>query len=243
METYQEFLNRIDSFEKKEINYGDGYFTGNPSISEKVDRDNHFRSFFGDTVVFALEDGVKKRLSGLVDILYRAAPACFCERLAPHTFHVTLHDLGNAPVLRDVAEELFENELMVIEKWGKYKNRGNIKIKMRGKSIFNMVGTSLVLGLYPVNEEEYRRLMGLYSVFDDVKKLNYPFTPHITLAYYNVNGFDRQAAGCLKEAVERLNAGGSALEIELKLEALYYQKFRSMNDYVDVIPLHLTAPI
>ena len=28
-------------------------------------------------------------------------------------FHVTLHDLNNAPVLRDMAEELFENELKV----------------------------------------------------------------------------------------------------------------------------------
>ncbi len=29
METYQEFLNRINSFEKKKINFGDQYFLRN----------------------------------------------------------------------------------------------------------------------------------------------------------------------------------------------------------------------
>lgn len=36
METYQEFLDRIYSFEKKEWTYGGSYFKGNPSISKKV---------------------------------------------------------------------------------------------------------------------------------------------------------------------------------------------------------------
>lgn len=40
METYQEFLNRIDSFEKKDINYGGDYFKGNPSLSQKVNTGN-----------------------------------------------------------------------------------------------------------------------------------------------------------------------------------------------------------
>ena len=52
METYQEFLDRIDSFEKKELNYGldygNKYFKGNPSIFLKIDKDNTFRNFYGD---------------------------------------------------------------------------------------------------------------------------------------------------------------------------------------------------
>ena len=54
METYQQFLDRINSFEKKELNLGDGDFIGNPSIAKKVDADNSFRKFYGDTVVFDL---------------------------------------------------------------------------------------------------------------------------------------------------------------------------------------------
>lgn len=122
METYQEFLDRISSFEKKDINYGNGFFRGNLSISQKVDKDNSFRNFYGDTVVFALDDIVKEKLAEYVDLLYQSAPECFCERLVSNTFHVTLHDLSNSPSLQDVAEELFENELRVIEKRERYGN-------------------------------------------------------------------------------------------------------------------------
>ena len=235
METYREFLDRINSFEKKEINYGNKFFKGNPSISQKVSKDNVFRNFYGDTIVFALDDIVKAKLAEYVELLYQTAPECFCERLVPHTFHVTLHDLSNAPVLRDVAEELFENELKVIEKMSEIQKQENEKIKMKSKYIFNMVDTSLVLGLYPANEGEYRRLMDLYLLFDSVKKLSYPFTPHITLAYYNVDGFDLQAARRLEAAVNMLNK--NKIEIELDMNHLCYQKFKSMNDYVDIINL------
>ena len=120
-----------------------------------------FRNFYGDTIVFALDESVKEKLAEYVELLYQSAPECFCERLVPHTLHVTLHDLSNAPVLQDVAEELFENELKVIEKREEIQKQENEIIKMKSKYIFNMVDTSLVLGLYPVDEGEYRRLTDL----------------------------------------------------------------------------------
>lgn len=96
-----------------------------------------------------------------------------------------------------------------------------------------MVDTSLVLGLYPAGEDEYDRLMELYSVFDQVRKLNYPFTPHITLAYYNVNGFDVQAARILEKTVNQLN--NREIKIDLDPSRLHYQRFKSMNHYIDII--------
>lgn len=233
METYREFLDRINAFEKKEINFGNKFFKGNPSISNKVGKDNVFSDFYGDTIVFALNDSVKAKLAEYVELLYQSAPECFCEKLVPHTFHLTLHDLSNAPALRDVAEELFENELKVIEKMREIQKQENEKIKMKSKCIFNMVDTSLVLGLYPADEGEYRRLMDLYFLFDAVKELSYPFTPHITLAYYNVDGFDIQSAGRLENIVNMLNK--NEMEIGLDVNHLCYQKFRSMNDYIDII--------
>ncbi len=68
METYQEFLDRIFSFEKKEWTYGDGYFKGNPSISKKVNPDNTFRNFYGDTVVFELAASVKEKLAAFASV-------------------------------------------------------------------------------------------------------------------------------------------------------------------------------
>ncbi len=233
METYQEFLDRISSFEKREWTYGNNYFKGNPSISKKVNPDNTFRNFYGDTAVFELEASVKEKMAEYTAFLYQAAPDCFCERLAPSTFHVTLHDLSNAPVLQDVAPEVFENEIKVIgqiHQIRKYKKTG---MKMKSKAVFNMVDTSLVLGVYPAGEEDYRTIMELYHIFEEVKRLPYPFTPHITLAYYNVHGFDVQTARNLERAVRQLN--DQELAFELSTEQLYYQKFRSMNEYVNVI--------
>lgn len=235
METYQEFSDRINSFEKKEITFGDSYFKGNPSIAQKVNAENLFQNFYGDTVVFELEDRMKDRLAEYVDLLYLAVPQCFCERLISDTFHVTLHDLGNARFLRDVAEELFENECRIVQKLDEVHRFQKAEIKMKSNPVFNMVNTSLVMGLYPADETAYYRLMELYDIFDHVKRLDYPFTPHITLAYYNVRGFDRQSAEILEDVVRRLN--DREMEITLKVSNLYYQKFRSMNDYINIICL------
>lgn len=236
METYQEFLDRINSFEKREFCCASQAFQANLSLAQKIKKDNTFRDFYGDTVVFALDAAVKEKLAEYAGLLYHAAPECFCEKLVSNTFHMTLHDLGNSPVLHDVAEELFENELKVIGIMGEVQKYRKTKIKMKSNYIFNMVNTSLVLGLYPADKEEYRKIMGLYSIFDGVKKLNYPFTPHITLAYYHVDGFGLQAAKKLECAINQLNCDKlcQEIEIELDVERLYYQKFRSMNDYINI---------
>ncbi len=234
METYQEFLDRINSFEKKELTFGSEYFKGNPSILQKVDENNLFRDFYGDTIVFLLEDQVKDKLEKYVNFLYYSASKCFCERLVPNTFHMTLHDLSSSAILKDIAEELFENEFKVMEKIEEIQ-KYNIRIKMKSHYIFNMVNTSLVLGLYPVDAQEYHKLMELYFIFDSVRKLNYPLTPHITLAYYSSHGFDLKAARVLEDAVGHLN--DREPEIEINISRLSYQKFKNMNHYINVAEL------
>lgn len=235
MENYDEFLTRINSFEKSKIDFGSTYFTGNQSIAHKVDRDNLFQNFYGDTVVFDLDEATKAVISQLVDFLYEAAPQCFCERLVSHTFHMTLHDLSNSEVLQNISDEMFYNELKIIKAKKQIEKLGNGRMKMKSNAIFNMVDTSLVLGLYPVDRDNYIRLMELYSIINDMKPLSYPLTPHITLAYYNVNGFDLSSASVLISAVEKLN---NDLDFEIDLGDLYYQKFTNMNTYVDIVKLN-----
>lgn len=230
METYQQFLERINTFEKQEMFLGNDYFYGNPSIAQKVDGQNQFQPFWGDTIVFQLDSDVKKRLEECVEYLYQEVEECFAQQLVTDTFHMTLHDLSNSPFLYNIAEEVFKNELKVIEIFKQIKPQ---KIKMKSKYIFNMVSTSLVLGLYPATEEDYEKLMELYEMFHKVKRLPYPFTPHITLAYYNVYGFDTNSARKLEAIVWELNQQ----EIEFTLDTcdLYYQKFTTMNDYISII--------
>lgn len=205
------------------------FFCANPSLAKKVDANNTFKAFYGDTIVFELDNATKDKLTEFVEKIYASASECFCERLIPRTYHMTLHDLSNAPVLEAVSTEIFANELKVLE----LKKKVDVcKIKMKTKCIFNMVNISLVMGLYPVDEQEYEKLMKLYFLFDEVKTLSYPLTPHITLGYYNVNGFLTEPAAKLQKIVRELNE--HELEIELDVRSLYYQKFRSMNDYINI---------
>lgn len=234
METFKEFTDRINSFQKKELNLGGKDFAVSPSVAHKVNADNTFKDFYGDTVVFDLDDKTKTELTEYTDLLYNVAPQCFCERLVPHTFHVTLHDLSNSTILSEVAEQVFFNELKILQLKNELQKLKPAKIKLKSTYIFNMVNTSLVLGLSPAAEKDYNAIMGLYSIIDGVKKLPYPFTPHITLAYYNANGFDATAAKSLESIVNKINA---KIDMELALTDLYYQKFTSMNDYIDVVNL------
>ena len=79
--------------------------------------------------------------------------------------------------------------------------------------------------------------MYLYYIFDDVKKLGYPLTPHITLSYYNVDGFSTESARKLENIVKELNENEMEIEIELDTKELFYQKFVSMNDYINIFSM------
>ena len=64
----------------------------------------------------------------------------------------------------------------------------------------------------------------------------YPYmTPHITLAYFNYDGFDAGSVQNLREVVNELNK--ESFEITLNTENIKYQKFTSMNDYISIFNL------
>ncbi len=232
METYSQFLERINSFETKETSFGDYYVRTNNSLLSKVDENNQYADFYGDTVVFNLDERTKETIHGYVTRMRECAPECFCESLDWHTYHVTLHDLTNSPELWHISDEVFRNEIKLAEILKNKKVKAQT-IRMKTKYVFNMVHASVVMGLYPADEAEYEKLMELYNTVDEVKTLNYLLTPHITLGYFNRNGFEVSAAKRLEVAIKELNEK-EAFEIVLDTKNLYYQKFTSMNHFVDI---------
>lgn len=234
LESYAEFLARIDAFETRKLHLGNGDFVPNPSVALKVGEDNAFRPFYGDTVVFDLHDAEKIILQEYAKLLHREVPEAFCEQLGESTFHMTLHDLSNSPEKERAARCMPSNSSrlrVVLED----EPVAPQTIQMRSRAIFNMVNTSLVLGLYPVDEAEYEKLMALYQLVDYVKALPYPFTPHITLAYFSSTGFDSASARKLEQLIWRMNT--MHLNFQLDTKRLVYQHFESMNDYRTVFPL------
>ena len=168
METYREFLNRINSFEEKSWSFAPGNFKGNPSLEKKVHPNNTFRPFYGDTVVFDLDDITKERLTKWLDKLYATVPECFSEHLSADTFHVTLHDLCNSGEFSEIEKEIEANrrkiqslckELLTFD-----------AIKMKSKYVFNMVNTSLVLRakeLYYQHFDSMNHYMNVLSIFGE----------------------------------------------------------------------------
>lgn len=231
MEKYKDFSDRI-SYQSAELQIGSGDFTPDGRIYGKVNPDNSFKPFFGDTVVFDLDKRSKEKVSRLIDELYNAAPECFCERIKTGTIHMTLHDLSASDDLSAVSAEVFGNEVDLLRVIKENPPEPRL-IKMKTNFIVNMVSTSLVLALVPADEAEWNKLQELYDLIDKVRVCPYPFlTPHITLAYFNHNGFDERSARKLKAAVYELNKNGFI--ITLNTNRLYYQKFTSMNDYISV---------
>lgn len=228
MENYTQFTERINSFENPTLNLGEGDFSLNPRVRDKFDSSNRFKPFYGDTTVFDLPSDIKDKLNQTVEKLYENAAECFAERVKTSTFHITLHDLSNSCDLAEIGEDVFRNELRLLKFVHSHKI-SKCTVNFETNYIINMVGTSLVLALKPKTKEDYDKLMNLYSIVDCVKALPYLLTPHITLAYYNVDGFDSQSAAKLCEVVNGINK--DKFDITVNSDNLYYEKFTDMNSY------------
>lgn len=231
MENYNDFLNRI-SYQQADLQIGDGYFTPDGRVYEKVNADNTFKPFYGDTVVFDLDSRAKTRIYKIIEKLYESVPECFCQRLDKSTLHMTLHDLSASGKLDNISSEIFTNEIKLLQLL-KDKPIEPQTIRMKTNFVINMVSTSLVLVLVPADEAEWEKLQTLYDLINEVKVCPYPYlTPHITLAYFNYNGFDENSAEKLKEVVYEINR--QSFDIALNTKKIFYQKFTSMNNYFSI---------
>ena len=88
MESFEQFKNRIFSFEKKELSLEIEDFSLMPKLSEKVSEDGSFKSFYGDTTVFDLDIKTKKKINSFVEKLYDGNLPFLAERIKESTFHI-----------------------------------------------------------------------------------------------------------------------------------------------------------
>ena len=100
------------------------------------------------------------------------------------------------------------------------------------KRLANILNISLVLVFIPADDVEYLKLMTVYRLFDGIRILGYKYSPHVTLGYFNVNGFDVTSVTRLENLVNELNE--ESFEMVISTEDLFYQHFTSMNDYQNI---------
>lgn len=234
-EGFESFMYRIFSFQRLDFSFGVERFVPNDSVRNKVLENRKFSKFIGDTVVFELEESQKNFIfEKYINPLYEVASECFAEKLQEHTLHMTLHDLNATSTEEgNVLSNIFDTEVLIARLIDKLKTKPKT-INMVTTCVFNMVSTSFVLGLRPKTKEDYKELMKLYCYIEGIHKLPYLFTPHITLAYFNRSGFEGKILREIEKTINHLNTLN--FEIPISTERLYYQKFISMNEYVEILP-------
>lgn len=194
-------------------------------LREKANTDGALLPFPGNTVVFLLDAGTKQKLGIVQDALYARCGELLAERLEPDTFHMTLHDLANGPTL-DQREEMAAQAKAILDG---IRANSAAPIPMKATWSFNMVNTSIVLGLEPATQDAWNRLDDLYLQFQQVRNLPYALTPHITLAYFRPGRYTPGQTQKLREAL-----GPVDLEVNLELQDLVLQDFYHMNAYKTV---------
>lgn len=221
-------INTLDDYLCRSLpQWGD--FTTNPNLRKKVDEEGNLLPFLGNTVVFLLDDDTKEQLQNLQEELYRAAPDMLAQPLQMSTFHMTLHDLANGtpgqPGLQEYMRYTQERVSQILPGW-----KDAAPLRMKTTWLFNMVNTSVVLGLKPADEESWRRLDEMYTALEDVVRLGYALTPHITMAYFLPGTYTL-------EQVQRLSAALRSVELEITLDIknLVLQTFSDMNHYDTVL--------
>lgn len=202
-----------------------GDFSTNPNLIKKVSPIGAFLPFYGNTVVFDLSDETKQTLQDLQEELYRNAGWMLSQKLDSSIFHMTLHDLANGSELsEELKARMAEAEKKVKPLLAQWQSLP--PLHMKATWFFNMVNTSIVLGLTPADENTWRRLDEMYTALESVVKLGYCLTPHITMAYFKPGIWSQYDLNCLRKALCPVE-----LEFELKMENLVYQEFIDMNHY------------
>lgn len=200
-------------------------FQTHPNLEQKVAKNASFLPFYGNTTVFVLDKQTEEALQLLQEKLYRSAGWMLSERLEPSTFHMTLHDLVNGPEmtgdLRCRMEEAEIRAKAILRRWQEHP-----PLKMKATWLFNMMNTSIVLGLKPADESSWEQLDAMYLSLEEAVPLNRPLTPHITMAYFRPGCYTAYDLSRLRQALQPVE-----LEMELPIKNLVFQNFYHMNGY------------
>lgn len=200
----------------------------------KVASDGSLLPFYGNTVIFDLDDRGKDALKKLQDALYATCGQVLSEQLTRESFHVTLHDLVNGTDREEVAGEVHETAAAARAAVADVKKFLVSPIPMKPVKLVSMVGTSVVLLLEPVYLAHVQLLDVAYERLQSVVPLSYGLTPHVTLGYYRPGCIAGANFAALEGALRRLS-GQLDFTLTLNPSLLRYSEFRDMNHYNESI--------
>ena len=230
MENLHEFHARVDGFQRDSLPH-DGPLTTKPLLVEKVAPDSTLLPFFGNTMIFDLPQDVQLTIARMQRLLHHRCGFMLAQPLAPATLHMTLHDLLNgvdaaalaAPVRRtgEAAKAILHRQRAAQQP----------PIRLTSTLAFNMTNGSVALGFAPDAEADCAALMSMHRDYQSVVALDYPLTPHVTLAYFRPGSYSPADVAALAEALRESNAL-PRVHIAVDAGCLHYYTFEDMNTYI-----------
>ena len=230
MESLHEFNARVDSFQQDSLPH-DGPLTTKPLLVEKVAPNGDLLPFFGNTMIFDLPVETQLQIARMQLILHHRCGVMLAQPLAPSTLHMTLHDLLNGVDEAALREPVLRTEEQAKALLQAQRTSQQPPIRLTSTLAFNMTCGSVALGFAPDTEEDCTSLMTMHAAYQDVVALNYPLTPHVTLAYFRPGTYSPEDVARLAEALSEINALPK-VRIAVDAEGLHYYTFEDMNTYI-----------
>ncbi len=228
METLSQFETRIEAFQTHSVP-DEPTFGLPPSLEEKVaPQAGALQSFYGDTVAYFLDDQARDLVARIGDRLHTHFGESLSVRLPADAAHVTLHDLHAGPQRARVWPKVEAHAAAAGELVAQARAFGPIRTACT--AVFNMMNTSVVIGVKATDEHEHRKLLTARALFDHIVPSG-PFTPHITLAYYRPAPPTALPPAEFRAALSALTADAAGTSVLLAPERLHLLHFSSMGDY------------
>lgn len=228
LESLSAFQARTGAFIYDSLPRGQSLETG-AGLTLKVGSGGNLLPFMGSTVVFPLPEPDRRAVARIQARLYRTCAPALAGPLEAASFHITLHDLLNGKPARALEERVRDMRSAALERVRQIAERRET-VRLRSTALFNMVNTSMVLGFEPEDGESCERLMAYYEMLHEIVPLDYPLTPHVTVAYFRPGTISAEMVERLREAVDEVRRW-EALHVTLSTEAVEYQEFSDMNHY------------
>ena len=228
METLHEFNDRVRSFQINSV--PDEPRFGLPvSLQEKVaQRTGALRPYYGNTVAYLLSDGARDLVGSAVNELNSRFGESLSLPLPLETAHMTLHDLYASPDRAHVARQIDASTAIVVDAVAKARAIGAIYTECT--AVFNLMNTSVAIGLRAADQDEHRKLQAARHLFDKIVPSG-QYTPHITLAYYRPSAPTLLPPEEFRDALKDLTEGLAGAPVVLEPDRLHAMCFSSMKEY------------
>lgn len=205
------------------------------SLAKKVAQDGTLKPFFGDTIVVNVSQNDRQKLLPAQQKMADHADL-WPQSLAPETMHMTVHDLSNGANPQQLCQKMADNQQHVTALFS-HMNAYFAEfpelstLTMKQTAVYPCLNISLLVGLMPASERDFKVLMNFYNLFDAIAPLDYWPRFHITLSYFKPQVYQATEIKRLGTLLTEMNQDPVTFTFDLK-QAIY-QHFEDMNTYRD----------